>query len=393
MACCLPSRQAAPSCARIISFPARRLPRSLPIRDAGDIARVRMTMPPCHSLSRCHLSRPGQCKDRDLMTIALSIIGGLLLLMFGAEFLVRGAVQVAIRLGVSSLVIGLTLVGFGTSTPELVTSVQAALAGSPGIAYGNIVGSNIANTLLILGVAALISPILVASNAIRRDSMVMVGAMIAFAGLSAVVDFGRLVGIAFLAGLAIYLLAAFRQESGADAGQDAASPRREEGGEANPGSVPAAAPAARRSMLVSLLLAVTGLGLVVLGAHFLVGGAVDLARVLGISETIIGLTIVAIGTSMPELVTSVMAALRSQGDVAFGNVVGSSIYNILGIGGTTALIAPVAVPEEIVRFDNPVMIAASLLLVVFAWTGLRVGRREGGLLLAGYVLYIAVLWP
>lgn len=327
------------------------------------------------------------------MTIALSIIGGLLLLMFGAEFLVRGAVQVAIRLGVSSLVIGLTLVGFGTSTPELVTSVQAALAGSPGIAYGNIVGSNIANTLLILGVAALISPILVASNAIRRDSMVMVGAMIAFAGLSAVVDFGRLVGIAFLAGLAIYLLAAFRQESGADAGQDAASRRREEGGEANPGSVPAAAPAARRSMLVSLLLAVTGLGLVVLGAHFLVGGAVDLARVLGISETIIGLTIVAIGTSMPELVTSVMAALRSQGDVAFGNVVGSSIYNILGIGGTTALIAPVAVPEEIVRFDNPVMIAASLLLVVFAWTGLRVGRREGGLLLAGYVLYIAVLWP
>lgn len=327
------------------------------------------------------------------MTIALSIIGGLLLLMFGAEFLVRGAVQVAIRLGVSSLVIGLTLVGFGTSTPELVTSVQAALAGSPGIAYGNIVGSNIANTLLILGVAALISPILVASNAIRRDSMVMVGAMIAFAGLSAVVDFGRLVGIAFLAGLAIYLLAAFRQESGADAGQDAASPRREEGGEANPGSVPAAAPAARRSMLVSLLLAVTGLGLVVLGAHFLVGGAVDLARVLGISETIIGLTIVAIGTSMPELVTSVMAALRSQGDVAFGNVVGSSIYNVLGIGGTTALIAPVAVPEEIVRFDNPVMIAASLLLVVFAWTGLRVGRREGGLLLAGYVLYIAVLWP
>lgn len=327
------------------------------------------------------------------MTIALSIIGGLVLLVLGGEFLVRGAVQVAARLGVSPLVIGLTLVGFGTSTPELVTSVQAALAGSPGIAYGNIVGSNIANVLLIVGISALITPILVASNALKRDSAVMVAAAVVFAVLSAVVTFGQPVGAVFLAGLALYIYVAFRQEAQPNPDHGAAYDRTRATQEADPATVPEPVPGTGRSVAVSLLIAAAGLVLVVLGGYFLVGGAVDLARVLGISETIIGLTIVAVGTSMPELVTSVMAAIRKHADVAFGNIVGSNIYNILGIGGMTALIAPTSVPAEIVSFDNFIMIAASLLLIAVAWTGLRIGRREGGLLLAGYVAYIAWLWP
>ena len=324
------------------------------------------------------------------MTLALSLIGGLLLLVLGGELLVRGAVQVATRLGVSPLVIGLTLVGFGTSTPELVTSVQAALGGSPGIAYGNIVGSNIANVLLIVGVSAIIAPILVSSRALKRDSVVMIAVTLAFAILAALSPLGLLTGLVFLGGLALYIYLAFRQERQAPpVDHGAAYDKSLAAQEVDP----ALAPAPGRSVVGSLLIAIGGLALVVLGGYFLVNGAVGLARALGISETIIGLTIVAVGTSMPELVTSVMAAIRKATDVAFGNIIGSNIYNILGIGGTTALLAPTEVPAEIVRFDNLVMIAASLLLVALAVTGMRVSRREGGLLVAGYVGYLAWLWP
>lgn len=322
----------------------------------------------------------------------LPLLGGLILLIVGGEFLVRGSVQVATGMGVSPLVIGLTLVGFGTSTPELVTSVQAALSDAPGIAYGNIVGSNIANTLLIAGVAALLCPIAVASSALRRDGFVMLAAVLAFAAIAAVMPMGRAVGAIFVLTLAGYIFVAFRQER--------ASPSPDHGAvyeksialqEADPALAPPAPP--RSSLLVSALIAVAGLVLVVFGGKFLVEGAVSLARGLGISETVIGLTIVAVGTSMPELVTSVVAGLRKQGDVAFGNIVGSNIYNILGIGGFTALIAPGAVPVEIVSFDNLVMIGVSLVLVGFAWNGLRIARWEGALLLTGYVAYVYVLWP
>lgn len=325
-------------------------------------------------------------------SIVLSILGGLVLLIIGGELLVRGAVQSAARLGVSPLVIGLTLVGFGTSTPELVTSVQAALGGSPGIAFGNIVGSNIANTLLILGVAALLTPVLVTSNALRRDSFVMVGVTVLFAVVAAIVPLGRVVGAVFVVGLAGYILLAFRQERQLDqTDHGAVYDKSLAAQEADPGLAPVAAP--QRPIAVSLLTAAAGLALVVLGGYFLVGGAIDLARAIGISETIIGLTIVALGTSMPELVTSVMAALRKETDVAFGNIVGSNIYNILGIGGTTVLIAPAAVPAELVRFDNIVMVAVSVILVVFAYTGMRVSRWEGAFLLASYLGYLAWLWP
>lgn len=326
------------------------------------------------------------------MSTGLFLLGGLLLLIVGGELLVRGAVRVATRLGVSPLVIGLTLVGFGTSAPELVTSVQAALGGSPGIAWGNVVGSNIANILLILGGSALLLPIAVASHALKRDGAVMVVVIVAFTLLALLVPLGRLVGAAFLAALVVYVVLAFRQErQNAPEGHGAAFDKAVAAQEADPALRPEIPP--RGSMALAVLTALGGLGLVVVGGYLLVGGAVDLARSLGISETVIGLTIVAVGTSMPELVTSLMAALRREADVAFGNVVGSNIYNILGIGGATALIAPSRVPQEIVTFDSWVMIGASLVVVLLAYTGARLSRREGALLLAGYVAYIAWLWP
>ena len=330
------------------------------------------------------------------MQIALQLVGGLILLMLGGELLVRGAVQVATRFGVSPLVIGLTLVGFGTSTPELVTSVQAALSGSPGIAYGNIVGSNIANILLILGIAAIITPIAVSSNALKRDSTIMVLVTVVFAIVAALVPMGLLAGLVFVLALAGYIFAAFWQERGLAAGalddaHGAAFDKSLALQEADPALK--APSEIGRSAFLSILIAIAGLALVVLGGNFLVSGAVGLARSFSISETIIGLTIVAIGTSMPELVTSVMAALRKQTEVAFGNVVGSNIYNILGIGGFTALISPTNVPSEIVRFDNLIMIGASLVLVAFAFTGRRISRREGAVLVAGYAAYVALIWP
>lgn len=330
-----------------------------------------------------------------MSTTILLVVAGLVLLVLGGDLLVRGAVKAATRLGVSPLVIGLTLVGFGTSTPELVTSVQASLAGAPGIAIGNIVGSNIANILLILGISALIAPIAVEARALRRDGVVALAVAVLFAALAVVWPLDRLVGGIFVAGLALYIWTAFRQETSAapavvghgavydkvlaTQGVDdalAPDPGEKGGGLAWP-----------------LLLALAGLVLVVGGGKLLVDGATELARAFGISETVIGLTIVAVGTSMPELVTSVVAALRRQADVAFGNVIGSNIYNILGIGGVTGLVAPVAIPDEIVAFDLPVMVAVTVLMLVFAYTARTIVRWEGAALIAGYGAYLWFLWP
>lgn len=321
------------------------------------------------------------------------LLGGLALLVVGGDLLVRGAVQVASRLGVSPLVIGLTLVGFGTSTPELVTSVQAALAGAPGIAFGNIVGSNIANTLLILGASAMIFPIAVTSSALRRDGFVMVVVIAVFVAVAAAMPLERWLGAVFVLALAGYVYFAFQQERKASSVADhgAVYDKGVALQAADPGTIPVAN--GKGTLTLPIAIALGGLALVVLGGTFLVDGAVALARSFAISETVIGLTIVAIGTSLPELVTSVMAAIRRQGDIAFGNIVGSNIYNILGIGGATALIAPSAVPDEIVRFDNLVMMGVAILLVVLAWTGLRIARWEGAALLLGYIVYLIVVWP
>jgi cation:H+ antiporter len=326
---------------------------------------------------------------------ALLLLGGLAMLTIGGELLVRGSVRVAEQLSVSPLLIGLTLVGFGTSTPELVTSVQAALIGSPGIAIGNIVGSNIANILLILGVSGLIFPITVEGKALGRDGVFVVATALLLLVVGMTVGLQRWTGFVFLFGLTGYLVYAYRQErtAGAVAGDHTAAFGKAEAFEAVD---PALRPGPKRgpglaAWVVPLATAIAGLVTIIFGGRFLVEGAVDLARVAGLSETIIGLTIVAAGTSAPELITSLVAAVRRQTDMALGNILGSCIYNVLGIGGFTALIAPTPVPAEIVRFDMPVMVAASSLLLLFAWTGRRISRGEGAVFLGLYVTYVAYL--
>jgi len=305
------------------------------------------------------------------------IAGGLVLLGAGGETLVRGSVGAARALGVSPLLIGLTLVGFGTSTPELVTSLQAASVGSPGIAVGNVVGSNIANVLLILGVAALIRPVVFHPAAFRRDGPMLALATLAAAGA---VLYGRLtppMGWLFLAGLAAYVVVGWLQE------------RRAPPGDAEAGRIGDQAEAAlpsRPRVLPGLLMAVGGIVLTVLGARLLVEGAIEVARASGMPETLIGLTIVAVGTSLPELVTSAMAALRGRSDLAFGNVVGSNIYNAIGILGITAVVRPIEAPPELARFDVWIMLAAAAL--VLAQRNLRLGRREGLVLVVCYALYV-----
>ncbi|HUG09470.1 MAG TPA: calcium/sodium antiporter [Opitutaceae bacterium] len=331
------------------------------------------------------------------METALIILGGLVLLTLGGEFLVRGAVRIAAMLGMSPLLIGLTLVGFGTSVPELVTSVQASIAGSSGIAIGNIVGSNIANILLILGLAALISPIAVGASALRRDAAMVVFTAVLMGAVGWLWTMDRAVGVVFSLLLAGYLVYAYRQERETSVAGDAPHTAAFEKGEALEELIPHTPKKAARSgagaVAIAILLVLAGLALLVFGGGLLVDGAIGLARGIGVSESVIGLTIVAIGTSMPELVTSVVAAMRKHSDVALGNVLGSNIYNVLGVGGLTALISPTDISAEMLNVDIPVMIGVSLLLVAFASTGRLLSRIEGALLVAGYIAYVALIWP
>ena len=315
------------------------------------------------------------------MTILL-LIAGLVLLVLGGELLVRGAVAIAGKLGVSPLMIGLTIVGMGTSMPELAASVQAALAGSPGIALGNIVGSNIANSMLILGVAALLAPIAVARGTLWRDGGVGVLAVVALLALGLTTGLGRMAGLTLIVLMVGYLVLAYRQEKRAAALDKAAAlenidPALDTQTQRQPG------------WAVSTAFLLAGLACIVGGGTLLVNAAVTIAREFGMSETLVGLTIVAVGTSLPELVTSAVAALRKQSEVALGNVLGSNIYNVLFIGGVTGTIAPTTVPQSILGFDLPLLIAVSLGVMVLAWTGARISRIEGLALVAGYALYIA----
>lgn len=311
----------------------------------------------------------------------LFVAGGLVVLTIGAEFLIRGSTALAKQLGVSDLLIGLTLVGFGTSTPELVSSAQAAIMGSPGVAVGNVVGSNIANILLILGMSAAIAPFAVDRKAFGRDGAVVFVATIAMIGVSMTGEFGRAAGGVFLAAIVSYILYAFLSER-----RHPDSPKAEQHAAAG-----AEAPKGPKSPVLDIVFAVAGLALLVVGAKYLVQGAINIAGSLGVSETIIGLTIVAIGTSLPELVTSGMAAIRGKSALALGNVVGSNIYNIFGILGLTAVIHPVAAPPEIVAFDNWVMLGATLLMILFVMTRSRLDRLEGVAMVACYAGYLAWL--
>lgn len=328
------------------------------------------------------------------MTDYLFLAAGFVLLVLGGELLVKGAVDVAKKFGMSPLLIGITLVGFGTSSPELVTSVQASLVGSPGIAVGNIVGSSISNIFLIIGVAAIIMPLTVHAHSLRRDGAVVLLSALAFTLLAFIYPLDRMVGAGFVLALFAYLTYAYMQEmkianGGHTAAYDKAEAIEEILGEQNdPKPTDALI-----STPIAMLMAVAGLAIIIFGGKLLVDGAVGIARAWGVTETVIGLTIVAVGTSMPELVTSVIAAIRKHTDVAVGNVLGSNIYNVLGIGGLTGLIAPTEIPTEIVFFDNPVMVAASILLLTFAFIGGQVSRFQGFFLLACYATYLYVLIP
>ncbi|SIN98385.1 calcium/sodium antiporter [Vannielia litorea] len=305
--------------------------------------------------------------------LLLTLAAGLTLLILGGEVLLRGAIALSLRLGLSPLFIGLTVVGFGTSTPELFTSLQATFSGAPDIALGNVIGSNIANSLLILGAAALMAPIVVARAALMRDGAAVMLATLACLGLAFTGSFTRLSGVILLAGLVAYLYLAWKSEAAEPAEIDDST--------------------ARLSPLAALGLTAVGIALTVLGARFLVSGAVELAQWAGVSEAVIGLTIVAVGTSLPELVTSIMAARKGQPELALGNVLGSNIYNILGILGATALLSPAPLDASAMIPDALVMLAATALMLFLATTGWRVTRAEGSLLLAPYAAYLVWLLP
>ncbi len=317
----------------------------------------------------------------DWLTIVL-FLAGLGLLVLGAEWLVKGASRLAAAAGVSSLVIGLTVVAFGTSSPEFAVSIGSAWQGKADMAVGNVVGSNIFNVLFILGAAAAITPLLVAQDLVRRDVPLMILASVAVLLLALDGSIGRIDGAVLFVGLAaftVWVIRASRRESAAVAAEYEA----EFGGEA----------AKKSPLAVNLGFVIGGLALLVLGSHWLVGGAVAFAHWFGVSDVVIALTIVAAGTSLPEVATSVLAAIRGERDIAVGNVVGSNLFNLLGVLGLSGMLAPdgLVVIPSMVGFDLPVMIAVAVAcLPVFA-RGRMIPRWEGILFLLYYAAYTAYL--
>lgn len=335
-------------------------------------------------------------------TSALLIVGGLVVLVLGGEVLVRGAGGLARSLGMPALLVGLTVVAFATSAPELAVSLQATLGGNPGLAVGNVVGSNIANVLLVLGLSAVIAPLAVASSVVRRDVPVVVAVSLLTLVLCLDLRVGPADGLLLLAALVGYLVvtvvAARREELApvrAPGAAEATAPSASEAtalgaAEATAlGVAPAAEP--RRRLAVDGLLIGLGVALLVVGANWLVDGATQVARSWGVSDLVIGLTVVAIGTSLPELATSIVAAMRGQRDMAVGNLLGSCLFNLGAVLGLAALVAGDGIPVEpaAVRFDLPVMVAAAFALVPVAFTGLRIERWEGALFVGYYAAYLA----
>lgn len=314
------------------------------------------------------------------MTVLLLVLG-LLLLLGGAEFLVKGAAALATRIGVSPFLIGLTLVGFGTSAPELVASLEGAFQGYPGIAVGNVVGSNIANILLILGTAGLVFPMVCDRGALKRDGTMMLLAALALVGVCLLGSLSREAGFVFLAVLALYLIYTYRADR---KGQDGAGGLHASEAKFLKARTP-------MSLVIEIVMTVGGLAALVIGASLLVDSSVKLAEGFGISDSVIGLTLVAVGTSLPELATSVLAAFRRKADIAIGNVIGSNIFNVLGIAGVVAVVKPIAVPADIASFDIWVMLAATVVFMILAWTGARIGRIEALALLVGYGAYVTFL--
>ncbi len=297
----------------------------------------------------------------------LLFVAGLAGLFFGGEFLVRGASNIARSFNLSPMLIGLTIVGFGTSAPELLVSVEAALAGRPAIAIGNVLGSNIANILLILGVSAVIAPLLIPASRLWRDLGFMLLATAAVWGMLLDGMVTRIEGLILVGGLVVFLVVAFRNGEGS-AEIDTAPP-----------------PPIWKASLQTL----AGLVILVVSARLLVDSSTEIARTFGISEAVIGLTIVAIGTSLPELATSVVAAFRGKTDIAVGNVVGSNIFNLFGILGTTAILSPIPADPRFVTSDMPWVAASAIGLAVLAVALGRLPRLAGVALLVIYAVYVA----
>lgn len=313
-----------------------------------------------------------------MLTDLVLLCFGLAFLTLGGEALIRGALSAAATLGISPLLSGLIIVGFGTSAPELVVSLSAALKSQPEIAIGNVVGSNIGNILFILGICAVITPLTVKPLILKRDAFTMVFATLLFLGLGSDTLFNIVDGVIFLMCLLGYLVWAYWSETfqGAPSGQLHTAQANEIENK-------------KYSGWVTISLIIVGLGLLISGSRALIIGAVGIAHFYQIPESIVGLTVVALGTSLPEMTISIIAALRRHADVAVGNILGSNIFNILGILGITAVFTPTPLAPRVVSFDQWVMFIAALVLVVFLFTGRRLTRFEGAVLLAGYGGYLA----
>ncbi|MBC7966334.1 MAG: calcium/sodium antiporter [Fuerstia sp.] len=314
--------------------------------------------------------------------VILMLVMGLVVLTVGAEFLVRGSSRLAMAMGVSPLVVGLTVVAYGTSAPETVVSVQSSLAGQPDVALGNVVGSNIFNVLFILGLSAMIVPLRVSQQLIRIDVPLMIAVSVVVLIMALDGSVSRLDGLLLVGGLIAYTILAIvlsrKEQAGIKAQYEAEFGLAKE--VQSPGKV-----------VVNLLLVAAGLGLLVLGSHWFVVSAIVIARQLGVSELVIGLTIVAAGTSMPELATSIMAAIRGERDIAVGNVVGSNIFNILGVLGVSSVVSAdgVRVSAAALQLDIPVMIAVALACLPVFFVGHIISRWNGVMFFAYYCAYTA----
>ncbi|MCK5661930.1 MAG: calcium/sodium antiporter [Thiotrichaceae bacterium] len=306
----------------------------------------------------------------DVTTLVFFALG-FLLLTGGADVLVRGSAELAEHLGISRLIVGLTIVAFGTSAPELAVNLQAAFLDKPELALGNVVGSNILNILLVLGVAAIIIPLTVHKRLIKLEIPMMIGVSFFLLFLSFDGMLTRWDGLLLSCGIVLYTIFAVkgaREEKDKDAKSD------------------------NSHLLKQIGLILVGLFLLVLGSKWLVDGAIMMAHYFGISELVIGLTIVSIGTSLPELATVIIGSLRGEKDLVIGNVVGSNLFNILLVLGFTSLISPLAVPQTAIYFDMPVMIAVAMLCLPILFSGYIIDRWEGGLFLAYYVAYTLYLF-
>ena len=303
-----------------------------------------------------------------------------MLLFLGGHFLVQHAVLLAEKLGLSPLVISMTIVAFGTSAPELVVTIDALLNDYGDLVLGNIIGSNIANMMLVLPLAAIIFPLTVPKAIVWREGGVMVGATLLFAGFCLMGVLSVLAGAVLLLALAAFM--AFSLLYSDQAPEQSSDQTKDE----NPSSSPSSGITTHGVIIILSLLALAG------GSRLFVEGAVDLSRLLGVSEAVIGLTVVAVGTAAPELVTVAIAAWQKQTDVVVGNVLGSNIFNLLAIGGVAAMITPIAVDDHFIEVDLPLLALISMALVVLALILPRIGRRSGVVLLAGYAAYTALLF-